>query len=143
MPGVYIAYPFCAQKCTYCNFASGVLPRELETEYTRALKREADETSWDWTPETVYLGGGTPSRMELADLQDLTARIPGRPWREATLEVAPGDITAERARAWRDAFLWQAFFLVVDPAANQADPALIFSHFNYFAHDVLFSSSMQ
>lgn len=103
MPGVYIAYPFCAQKCTYCNFASGVLPRELETEYTRALKREADETSWDWTPETVYLGGGTPSRMELADLQDLTARIPGRPWREATLEVAPGDITAERARAWRDA----------------------------------------
>ena len=30
MPGVYIAYPFCAQKCTYCNFASGVFPRELE-----------------------------------------------------------------------------------------------------------------
>ena len=28
MPGVYISYPFCAQKCTYCNFASGVFPRE-------------------------------------------------------------------------------------------------------------------
>jgi oxygen-independent coproporphyrinogen III oxidase len=32
MAGVYISYPFCAQKCTYCNFASGVFPRELETQ---------------------------------------------------------------------------------------------------------------
>ncbi len=35
MPGVYISYPFCAQKCTYCNFASGVSSRELEREYVR------------------------------------------------------------------------------------------------------------
>ena len=125
MPGVYIAYPFCAQKCTYCNFASGFLPRELETEYTRALKREADETSWDWTPETVYLGGGTPSRMALADLQDLTARIPGRPWREATLEVAPGDITAERARHSLDA----RFIPVEDRRhATSEEPAMPADH---------------
>ena len=38
MPGVYISYPFCAQKCTYCNFASGVLPRELEPKYLAALR---------------------------------------------------------------------------------------------------------
>ena len=37
MPGVYVSYPFCAQKCTYCNFASGVLPRELEAQYITAL----------------------------------------------------------------------------------------------------------
>jgi hypothetical protein len=29
VPGVYISYPFCAQKCTYRNFASGVFPREI------------------------------------------------------------------------------------------------------------------
>src|SRR5947207_2758877 len=29
MPGVYLSYPFCAQKCTYCNFASGVFSRAV------------------------------------------------------------------------------------------------------------------
>ena len=46
------------------------------------------------------------------------------------------------ARARGDTFFGKAFFFVVDPAANQADPALIFSHFNYFAHDVLFFGSV-
>ena len=39
MPGVYISYPFCAQKCTYCNFASGVFPAQLEQDYLAALLR--------------------------------------------------------------------------------------------------------
>ena len=63
MPGVYISYPFCAQKCTYCNFASGVFPRELEPKYVDALVSEIGSHQWAWQPETVYLGGGTPSGM--------------------------------------------------------------------------------
>ena len=100
MPGVYISYPFCAQKCTYCNFASGVFARALEREYLDALKVEIAGHNWPWRPETVYLGGGTPSRLEPADLERILAAIPGRPWQEATLEAAPGGITAERASAW-------------------------------------------
>ena len=61
--GVYISYPFCAQKCTYCNFASGVFPRDLEVRYREALAREIRAHAWDWTPDTVYLGGGTPSNL--------------------------------------------------------------------------------
>ena len=104
MPGVYLSYPFCAQKCTYCNFASGVFPAVLEPEYLEALSAEiatrfvAD--AWPWTPETVYIGGGTPSRMELRDLGRILSGIPGRPWREATIEVAPGTVTHERAAGW-------------------------------------------
>src|ERR1700694_2638518 len=97
MPGVYISYPFCAQKCTYCNFASGVLPRELEARYTQALREELNGTAWAWTPETVYLGGGTPSQMDTDALASVLGSIPGRPWREATMEAAPGSITAEKA----------------------------------------------
>jgi oxygen-independent coproporphyrinogen-3 oxidase len=67
MPGVYISYPFCAQKCTYCNFASGVFPAELERDYLSALCSEIAAEDWPWQPETVYLGGGTPSRMDPAD----------------------------------------------------------------------------
>jgi oxygen-independent coproporphyrinogen-3 oxidase len=100
VPGVYVSYPFCAQKCTYCNFASGVFPRALEGRYLEALRAEIRSHEWAWRPETVYLGGGTPSAMEPAALAELLALIPGRPWMEATLEAAPGSVTAERARAW-------------------------------------------
>ncbi len=102
VPGVYLSYPFCAQKCTYCNFASGVFPRDLERRYGTALSAELRAHSWEWIPETVYLGGGTPSILEPDDLRGILSVIPGRPWREATLEAAPGTITADRARAWSD-----------------------------------------
>lgn len=103
MPGVYLSYPFCAQKCTYCNFASGVFPKELEPRYLEKLEAQLVETAWNWTPETIYWGGGTPSLMPLEWLTRLHSRIPSRPWLEATMEAAPGTLTGERIAAWRDA----------------------------------------
>jgi len=100
MPGVYISYPFCAQKCTYCNFASGVSSRELERQYLDALRAEIASANFPWRPETVYLGGGTPSRLDSRELEEILGSIPGYPWREATLEVAPGGLTPEQAAAW-------------------------------------------
>ena len=103
MPGVYISYPFCAQKCTYCNFASGVFPRSLEARYLHTLRAEIDRHEWAWQPETVFLGGGTPSSLDPDALAELLTAIPGRPWHEATLETAPGTVTPEKARAWAEA----------------------------------------
>jgi oxygen-independent coproporphyrinogen-3 oxidase len=103
MSGVYISFPFCAQKCTYCNFASGVFPRELEVRYLQALRAEIDAHKWPWVPDTVYIGGGTPSRLDPDALAQLLEWIPGRPWSEATVEAAPGDLTLERVEAWREA----------------------------------------
>jgi len=103
VPGVYVSYPFCAQKCTYCNFASGVFPRGLEVRYLDALRVEIDRHEWAWRPETVFLGGGTPSSLDPDTLADLLTRIPGRPWLEATLETAPGTVTPEKAHAWAEA----------------------------------------
>jgi oxygen-independent coproporphyrinogen-3 oxidase len=103
VPGVYVSYPFCAQKCTYCNFASGVFPRERERRYLETVRAELAGHLWAWRPETVYLGGGTPSGMEPGDLRSILDAIPGRPWTEATIEASPGTITAEKARAWAEA----------------------------------------
>jgi oxygen-independent coproporphyrinogen-3 oxidase len=103
MAGVYLSYPFCAQKCTYCNFASGVLPRDLESPYLDKLAREIEAADWQWNPETIYWGGGTPSLMPLEALRELHARIPGRAWVEATMEAAPGSLTDERIEAWQRA----------------------------------------
>ena len=100
VPGIYISYPFCSQKCTYCNFASGVFPRETERLYVDALVREIAEFPFGWTPNTVYLGGGTPSSMDAADLRRVLAAVPGRPWREATIETAPGTLSHVLVDAW-------------------------------------------
>ena len=100
MAGIYLSYPFCSQKCTYCNFSSGVLPRDLEPRYIRALQKEIAEAEFDWQPETIYLGGGTPSNMDLDSLASIVAQ---RDWIEATIEAAPGNIDAVKARAWRKA----------------------------------------
>jgi oxygen-independent coproporphyrinogen-3 oxidase len=77
-----------------------VFPRALEPPYLRALHAELRAHRWQWTPETVYLGGGTPSQMDPESLAALLAEIPGRPWSEATLETAPGTVSPEKARAW-------------------------------------------
>ncbi len=100
--GVYVSYPFCAQKCTYCNFASGVFPAEQARQYLAAVAAELRGHHWEWTPETVYLGGGTPSMLPPEDLAALLEHVPGRPWLEATIEAAPGTVTEARARAWKD-----------------------------------------
>jgi oxygen-independent coproporphyrinogen-3 oxidase len=101
--GVYLSYPFCAQKCTYCNFASGVFPRELEPQYLDALAAEVRAHVWEWQPDTVYLGGGTPSTIDPDAFGAMMSAIPGRPWKESTIEVAPGSFTAALARAWAQA----------------------------------------
>src|SRR5437879_2216251 len=100
MPGVYLSYPFCSQKCTYCNFASGVFPRDIADAYPAALEAELKSLNWEWQPDTVYWGGGTPSQMDPAVMERLHRAIPGRPWREATIEAAPGGITSDLAQAW-------------------------------------------
>ena len=100
VPGVYLSFPFCAQKCTYCNFASGVFSRAVEERYCEALQAEVCAHHWEWEPETVFLGGGTPSNLAPDNLAALLERIPGRPWKEATMEAAPGTITRAKAQAW-------------------------------------------
>jgi oxygen-independent coproporphyrinogen-3 oxidase len=77
-----------------------VFPRELEPKYVDALRREIAGHMWQWRPETVYLGGGTPSMMGTAALRMLLSAIPGRPWSEATMEAAPGTLTVEGIRGW-------------------------------------------
>lgn len=71
--------------------------------YVDALTREIAAHRWDWTPETLYLGGGTPSAMDAAVLARIMSAFPATTWREATLEAAPGTLTVERVEAWRRA----------------------------------------
>jgi oxygen-independent coproporphyrinogen-3 oxidase len=102
VPGVYISYPFCNQKCTFCNFASGVSSGETKIRYLHALLEEIRGTDWPWTPETLYIGGGTPSLMAVAELHQVAATIPRKRLHEFTLECAPGTVDAEKAHGWAE-----------------------------------------
>ena len=79
-------------------------------EYLTALERELDIRFGDrgtWSVDTLYFGGGTPSRLGGDGVQGLLDAIRRRldlvPGAEVTLEANPEDITLDAARAWRDA----------------------------------------
>lgn len=97
--GIYVSVPFCAQKCTYCNFLSNVYARDLRSAYVRCLADEISRAA-PVPGETLYFGGGSPSLLEPEEFSLLIPQISDRDWKEATIEVAPGEATVERVRAW-------------------------------------------
>ncbi len=100
MPGVYISYPFCNQKCTFCNFASGVASAPRRLTYEEALLREIRHHAWQWPPDTVYFGGGTPSLLDPSLLAKILEAVPSRELVEVTLECAPGTLSPEKVAQW-------------------------------------------
>ena len=100
MTGVYISFPFCRQKCTYCNFSSGVFPRDLAPAYVDALVAEIEAAEFPSQPDTLYLGGGTPSLLEIPQLGTVLAALPAVHWREATIEASPTTVTQQKAAGW-------------------------------------------
>ncbi|HYF38413.1 MAG TPA: radical SAM protein, partial [Gemmatimonadales bacterium] len=110
---VYLHVPFCARRCSYCDFAIAVR-REVPSEaYADAVLREwalwQAEPVWDSEPEiqTIYFGGGTPSRISAEALARILERIrsdrPVAPEAEITLEANPDDVTPALAASWRSA----------------------------------------
>ena len=102
---LYIHVPFCARRCSYCDFSIAVRSRTPVDEFLIALQTEADQiVRGSWALDTVYLGGGTPSRLGGGGIAQLLAMIAERalinPGAELTLEANPDDVTPEAARAW-------------------------------------------
>ena len=105
---LYIHVPFCLRRCSYCDFAIAVRSRVPADRYVAAVLAERDRRAgregWrDTLFETVYLGGGTPSRLPPESIAALLDAFPRTPDAEVTLEANPEDVTLEAARAWRAA----------------------------------------
>jgi oxygen-independent coproporphyrinogen-3 oxidase len=110
---LYLHVPFCARRCSYCDFAIAVRRETPSEEYVDRVLAEwarwRAEPRWCGFPElhTLYLGGGTPSRLAPESLTRLVDRLqedrPLAPAAEVTLEANPEDVTPAVARAWRAA----------------------------------------
>jgi oxygen-independent coproporphyrinogen-3 oxidase len=104
--GLYISVPFCRTKCSYCNFASDVFSRSVFQRYIDRvcadMKRDNPTVAQmggraDRIVDSVYLGGGTPTVLDVAQLQRLFATISQnfevQAGAEITVECAPGTLT--------------------------------------------------
>jgi len=104
MLGLYLHLPFCATHCTYCPFAIST-DLALQNDYTAAMLREI-RAAPPSRVDTIYLGGGTPSRTALENLAQVFAALRERftieLGAEITLEANPEDVTGEALRAWRE-----------------------------------------
>lgn len=106
MAGIYLHIPFCKQACTYCNFHFTTSLR-YKDELVKALAKEAEiEKEYLQGEEinTVYFGGGTPSILDLPDLEFLISSLHKHyavnPDAEITIETNPDNITADKLQAW-------------------------------------------
>jgi len=104
--GLYIHIPFCKTKCPYCDFYSST-DDSLVSSYLTALDAEA-RLYRDQFPafDSLFLGGGTPSLLDAAQLGALVASLRRHfvfaPDSEITIEANPDDITSEKLRLFRD-----------------------------------------
>lgn len=98
MSGIYIHIPFCKSRCIYCGFYSTTL-LDLRKKYINAVCREMElRKNYIREPfSTIYLGGGTPSLLDEAELTQLFLYINNvydvDRNAEITMECNPDDIT--------------------------------------------------
>lgn len=106
MAGVYVHIPFCASRCSYCDFFSTLKMAEAGAPYVEAMIAEARLRHGELRGEpvkTLYLGGGTPSQLPLPLLERLvkglreTMDLTGV--EEFTVEANPDDVTPEWSAA--------------------------------------------
>ena len=108
---IYIGIPFCPSRCLYCSFTSNPISqyRNRIDVYLNALKAEmlaAVDYMKGKCPDTIYIGGGTPSALEAAELDrllgDICSIIPIEHLKEFTVEAGrPDSITEEKLQAIR------------------------------------------
>jgi oxygen-independent coproporphyrinogen-3 oxidase len=99
MAGIYIHIPFCKQACNYCNFHFST-SLKLKDRMLQAIQIELESRAGyleGQTVETIYIGGGTPSLIDLDDLLRIFDKIdrnfPNQNIQEVTLEANPDDLS--------------------------------------------------
>jgi oxygen-independent coproporphyrinogen-3 oxidase len=104
---LYIHVPFCARRCSYCDFSIAVRSTTPVDEYLTGLRTELDGLRPELEAaalDTVYLGGGTPSRLGGHGIGDVLAAVRDRAKLaaapEITIEANPDDVNDMAVAHW-------------------------------------------
>ena len=99
---IYIHIPFCVRKCHYCAFNSKSGGESERSAYVDALIREIKRRGKSARVETIYIGGGTPTTLELNQLEKIICAVAVAfnvdTCAEVTIEANPGTVDAEYLR---------------------------------------------
>ena len=101
MKSTYIHIPFCEKICTYCDFCKIYYKKKWIKTYLEALKKEISETYNGESIKTIYIGGGTPTSLELEELDELCEilkLIDQSCVQEITVECNVENITTEKLK---------------------------------------------
>ena len=111
-PHLYIHWPFCHTRCSFCDFIAFQGHEHYQEEYHRVLCKDIElfvqqfEGHTKDPVKTIFIGGGTPSLYPLPWIKELFQTIqknfPIDANAEITIESNPSDITEERLETWRD-----------------------------------------
>lgn len=96
MFGVYVHIPFCSRRCDYCAFATWSDRDDLQEAYLDALALDIARSAESGLlpPATsVFVGGGTPTRVDPVALATVLRKIPTAPGAEITIECNPESFT--------------------------------------------------
>lgn len=101
---LYVHYPWCVQKCPYCDFNSHTLKSEIdEKAYLQAMITQLEgllPQIWGRPIKSIFFGGGTPSLISEQGLNwflsQARARLGFGPEIEITLEANPGTVDYEK-----------------------------------------------
>lgn len=97
---LYIHIPFCVKKCIYCDFNSIKNKQDLVDEYLESIEKEFQSINEKYTFRTVFIGGGTPTVLNEAQLKRLlniiSKYIDRTELIEYTIEVNPGTLNDEK-----------------------------------------------
>lgn len=102
----YVHIPFCAHHCGYCDFAVAAGQDHLIALYLEALATELATLGEPRRVRTLFLGGGTPSHLDAAQLRRLFAELdcwlPRMPAAEVSNEANPDSFDVEKAKLLAD-----------------------------------------
>src|ERR1044072_3609625 len=100
---IYVHIPFCARIFPYCAFYKDLLDRSQTRRFCEALLRDLDQQrgSFVLSPETIYIGGGTPTALSSQQLEFLFGgfheRLDLSSLAEWTIEANPGSVSVRKA----------------------------------------------
>jgi oxygen-independent coproporphyrinogen-3 oxidase len=102
----YLHVPFCAYRCSYCDFAIAVGKDDLRDRYVDALIAELATLGTPQPVNTLFLGGGTPSHLTVRQLERLLDAIltwlPALPGHEFSLEANPDSLDTDKIKILAD-----------------------------------------
>jgi oxygen-independent coproporphyrinogen-3 oxidase len=102
---LYLHIPFCLQICPYCSFYKDLAGPGKADPLVGAVIREAELFGHACAPETVFIGGGTPTALSVSQLErlfrGLHRHLDLSGAAEFTIEMNPATVTARKAELLR------------------------------------------